>query len=141
MAGANSTTLILSAGISALISGFVALGIEWLAKPRLEARKNCIVARKDADAEIRRQLAHILEMPSSSYSMLAGYLGLLAVHLSSAGTHNQIGYVVAAGTLAVKKAYVSRNWLPGGARWRRPERHSARVPERRILSWRPGLHG
>jgi hypothetical protein len=37
-------SLILTVAVSALVSGVVALGIEWVAKPRLEARKEHLLA-------------------------------------------------------------------------------------------------
>jgi hypothetical protein len=46
--------------VSALTSGFVALGVEWLAKPRLEARKERILRRHRAVGEIQRCLSSIL---------------------------------------------------------------------------------
>lgn len=70
----NSATLLLSALISACTSGVVALGIEWLAKPRLEARKERLLARNRALAEIRRQLGRILELSIrlSKYPRMSG---------------------------------------------------------------------
>jgi hypothetical protein len=60
--GSNTSTLIAAGVISAVISAFVALLVEWLAKPRLEARKARILARHSAAQEIRVQLARILEL-------------------------------------------------------------------------------
>jgi hypothetical protein len=56
------------------MAGFVTLGIEWLAKPRLEARKERILARCRRDAEIRRQLVRIFEcgIRLSDYPQLTG---------------------------------------------------------------------
>jgi hypothetical protein len=68
----NEATLLITALISAGISGSLALGVEWLAKPRLEARKERILARRRAESEIRRQLLRIRE----SGIRLAGYRSL-----------------------------------------------------------------
>ncbi len=46
--------------VSALTSAVVALGVEWLAKPRLEARKERLLHRHRASADVRRQLDTIL---------------------------------------------------------------------------------
>jgi hypothetical protein len=46
--------------VSALTSAVVALGVEWLAKPQLEARKERILARYRAMAEVKRLLASIM---------------------------------------------------------------------------------
>jgi hypothetical protein len=69
MATVDGATLLVSALISAGTSGTVALGIEWLAKPRLEARKDRILARRHAESEIQRQLMRIRE----SSARLADY--------------------------------------------------------------------
>jgi hypothetical protein len=45
---------------AALVSAVVALGVEWLAKPRLEARKERILRRYRARDEVRRLLYDIL---------------------------------------------------------------------------------
>lgn len=45
---------------AALVSAVVALGVEWLAKPRLEARKERILRRYHARDEVRRLLDGIL---------------------------------------------------------------------------------
>ncbi|WJK37039.1 hypothetical protein [Solwaraspora sp. WMMA2065] len=52
----DGNQLVLTALISAVTSGVITLGIEWLAKPRLEARKEAILARQRGDAEFLRQL-------------------------------------------------------------------------------------
>lgn len=61
MSNLDAATLIISALISAVTSGLVALGVEWLAKPRLEARKERILAKRRAEDEIIRQLLRIQE--------------------------------------------------------------------------------
>lgn len=58
---AQASVLALSAVVSAVTSGVVTLGIEWAAKPSLEARKERLLARHRCDAEIRRQLLRIRE--------------------------------------------------------------------------------
>jgi hypothetical protein len=45
---------------AALVSAAVALGVEWLAKPRLEARKEMILGRYRARAGVWRALDRIL---------------------------------------------------------------------------------
>ena len=45
---------------AALVSAAVALGVEWLAKPRLEARKERILRQYHARDEVRRALHDIL---------------------------------------------------------------------------------
>ena len=45
---------------AALVSALVALGVEWLAKPRLEARKEMILGRYRAKADVWRALDRIL---------------------------------------------------------------------------------
>lgn len=74
MASVNDATLLISALIAAGTSGFVALGVEWLAKPRLEARKDRVLARRRAESEIRRQLLRIREsgIRLSDYPSLRG---------------------------------------------------------------------
>jgi hypothetical protein len=46
--------------VAALVSAVVALGIEWLAKPRLEARKERVLRRSRASDDVRRHLDAIL---------------------------------------------------------------------------------
>lgn len=46
--------------VAALVSAVVALGVEWLAKPRLEARKERLLQRFGAHHEVRRLLDDIL---------------------------------------------------------------------------------
>jgi hypothetical protein len=74
MASVNEATVLISALVSAGTSGFVALGVEWLAKPALEARKDRILARRQAESEIRRQLLRIREsgIRLSDYPSLKG---------------------------------------------------------------------
>lgn len=45
---------------AALVSAFVAFGVEWLAKPRLEARKERVLRRFRAGDELRRLLYEIM---------------------------------------------------------------------------------
>jgi hypothetical protein len=74
MAIVNEATLLISALVSAGTSGVVALGVEWLAKPRLEARKDRILARQRAEFEISRQMLRIREssIRLSDYPSLKG---------------------------------------------------------------------
>jgi hypothetical protein len=46
--------------VAALVSAVVALGVEWLAKPRLEARKERLLRRYRARDEVRRLLGDVL---------------------------------------------------------------------------------
>jgi hypothetical protein len=55
------TVLVISGVIAAVTSGVVTLGIEWAAKPSLDARKERILARHKSDAAIRSQLLKIRE--------------------------------------------------------------------------------
>lgn len=50
--------------VSVITSSVVALGIEWLAKPRLEARKEKILERYRALVQVGRLLASIMTMAS-----------------------------------------------------------------------------
>jgi hypothetical protein len=72
--GSSTSTLITAGVISAVISAIVALLVEWLAKPRLEARKARILARHSAAEEIRVQLARIVELSIrvSAYPRMTG---------------------------------------------------------------------
>lgn len=74
MASVDEATLLIAALISAGTSGIVTLGIEWLAKPRLEVRKDRILVRRRAELEIRRQLLRIREnsIRLSDYPSLKG---------------------------------------------------------------------
>lgn len=58
---ADMNTLMQAAAVSATTSALVALGVEWAAKPRLEARKDAILARRRSETELRRQLLRIRE--------------------------------------------------------------------------------
>jgi hypothetical protein len=55
------TVPVLSAVIAAITAGVVTLGIEWAAKPSLDARKDRILARHKSDAVIRRELLRMRE--------------------------------------------------------------------------------
>ncbi|MEV6515032.1 hypothetical protein AB0M37_04500 [Micromonospora chalcea] len=54
--------LLLAALVSALTSAVVTLGVEWLAKPTLEARKERILAKHRARASVKRCLRRTREM-------------------------------------------------------------------------------
>ncbi len=56
MPGVNLGSLL----AAAIVSAAVALGVEWLAKPRLEARKERILGRYRARDEVWRALDSIL---------------------------------------------------------------------------------
>ncbi len=57
-------SVIVTVAISALVSGVVALGIEWAAKPRLDARKEYILERYRVQRELEGNLLTIMMITS-----------------------------------------------------------------------------